>query len=120
MPKFTVPQYFRNLDQPPLIGAVHLILLANGAQLSGACYTWQGKQVRLVEASGRLMSKIKEEFSEEPPVQADVTVCVGAIDDGAQVNIVRVGIKGSILRNNPTQDWETSENFLQKLTGGQP
>jgi len=107
-------------DDQMLIGAMYLHFMKIGAELSGSLYYYDNKCFRLINGSGQTMSAVKRKFMNEPPntIPNCKTVCVGADDDGdVPKNIVRFGNKNEIIRNDPTRDWITHENFLGSFTG---
>lgn len=100
------------------LGAYHLLLMANRAVLEGSIYVINGKRIRLVHGAGELLSSVKSRFSEEPPppVELDLVICVGAIDDGgAPVNVVREQGQANIIRGGISGEWSTLEQARQHL-----
>jgi len=113
-----VPRLKRPVAGQMIIGAIHLLLLSSGANLSGPFYEWKGRLIRLILANGQTLSSVKRKFSNEPPspIPVNQTVCVGAFDDGgAPLNLVRSGMHGGIVRNEPTSNWITDKDLIDEI-----
>jgi NAD-dependent SIR2 family protein deacetylase len=104
-----------------LLGKVFFDLVAAGAILDGSHLTIAGKRVRVFQAAGRMLYTVKDHLAGDtlPALAPDLTVCVGAADDGdAPVNIVRAGRRGSIVRPGLTGDWCTHDRLQEVLGAG--
>lgn len=99
-----------------LLGAIHLILVEEGAAMEGSHFVHNKTRYRVIRGSGQVLSKLKEQFSREPlnPLPADITVCAGAWDDGgAPDNIVRKRRAHDIVRPTTSGEWITDRDFLR-------
>ena len=93
-----------------LLSNMILDLLARGATLAGPNLIANGKVIRLVRGGGRMLYSIQQEYSNEPhgPNAPEITVCVGAIDDGGvPANIMRGGTGAHIVRHSAPGQWCT-------------
>ena len=93
------------------VGAVHLMLLNQGAVLAGARYRIAQNRIRVVNGAGRILSQVRALFSQEPPSpEEDTTViCAGAIDDGgAPPNILGGTSSATIIRPGSSARWVTA------------
>lgn len=98
-----------------LLGAIHLILLEEGASMEGSHFVHNDTRYRVIRGSGQVLSKLKEQFSRESPnpMPADITVCAGAFDDGgARDNIVRRRRARDIIRPTTSGSWIVDRDFL--------
>jgi len=91
-------------------GAMHILLLENGATLAGSKYVFNGKTIRLLHAAGQALSLVKSNFEHEPQPQIVdyIVICVGATNDGNIIaNIVRGQAPQTIVRPGLVGDWLT-------------
>jgi hypothetical protein len=88
-----------------------LALRHSGAQPEGPFYRLGDQLVRVVNGAGRPLSKVQEEFAGEAGalLQADIVVCVDAVDYGLPGNIVRGPGKATLIRSAPRGQWLTGE-----------
>jgi hypothetical protein len=78
------------------------------AQREGPLFRLQdGRTVRLVNGAGRWMREIEEEYAHEPPagVAPDLVACIGSIDYGVPVSVVRSGRSASVVRSGSRGTW---------------
>lgn len=99
------------------IGALHLFLIACGAQLEDSFYRLNSQSIRLINGAGQVLSQVKVRFSKEPPnlFNIDLTVCVGADKDLSPPNVIRSGYKNNIIRNDHTSEWITHHVLIERL-----
>jgi len=110
--RISVPQ---NSDH--IAAAVHSRLLELGASYSEHIYTFQNKRVRLISGRGRLLSAVKSEYQQEPPIspREDIIICAGAISDSTPFHIVRADEPTSIVRKGSLDNWMTHNDFMTQL-----
>jgi len=104
-----------------LYGALQLALAAIGAVLHSHLFEWSEKKLRLINTPNRLLSKVRSEFSAEPPDPSppDRTICVGAIDDGGVPDdIIGRGSPRTFIRSASPPSWETHTGILDELKSG--
>jgi len=108
-------QVTRRRDAEPsdeLLSKTLCDLLAAGAITDGALFITNGRRVRLFQASGRMLYTVKAELSGDTTSfdAPEVTVCVGAYDDGGvPENLVRSGRGSTIIRPGISGEWCTHE-----------
>ncbi len=100
------------------LGCVFLEMLAAGATLDGSLLQLNGRRIRLVQGAGRMLYDLKEQLGEMSPFDApEVTVCVGAFDDGgAAAHIIRPTRRSTVIRPGVTGEWCT-ETRARDLLG---
>ena len=101
-----------------VIGVVHLSLVGSGAVLNCGRYNLQGRTIRILLASGQFLSSFRGLFEHEPPAisTADMTICVGAYDDGGvPANIVRSAEDANIVRGGTQGEWVTETAFFAEM-----
>jgi hypothetical protein len=99
------------------LGKLVYQLVAEGATLEGDLLHLKGKRLRVLHASGRLMYAIKRDFEGDmtPSGAPELTICVGAEDDGGvATNIVR-GERSTIVRPGVLGEWCSPEQALIRL-----
>lgn len=102
----------RRVEEPAdeLLGKTFYELVAAGGVLDGSTLLVAGKRVRLVQGAGRMLYALKAELARDvPPVDApDLTVCVGAEDDGGvPPDILRPERRPSVIRPGTAGEWCT-------------
>ena len=106
-------------DQWAEVGAMHLLLRDSGAVLRGPFYELGGKKIRVINAIGKVLSKVKDAFANRlpPPACADMVICVGGIEDGlAALSVVRGSPAASIVRPAPSGEWLNEEGARTALS----
>lgn len=101
-----------------LLGQLVLRLSAAGAILDGPFFRLGARHVRLIQAAGRLLHSIRADFAEAtvPAGEPDITVCVGATDDGGVLSdIIRGQQTSSIMRPGAQGDWFTYGDGVAEL-----
>ena len=99
-------------------GAFVLRLVAAGAALEGPYFAVRSSRVRVIHAAGRLLYTVRRDFRAGafPGNHPDITVCVGAEDDGGvPADIVRSGEGPSILRPGDQGKWCTHREAPMQL-----
>lgn len=101
-----------------VLGYFHLLVKKAGAIAVPGGYTLNGKTLRIINGSGKLLSTIQDEFSKEPPAaaNAEIVACVGATDFGLPDNVVRSGRNGDIIRPALPGTWvdvQSARRLLQ-------
>jgi hypothetical protein len=98
---------------------MHLLLRDSGAVLRGPFYELGGKKIRVINAIGKVLSKVKDAFANRlpPPACADMVICVGGIEDGlAALSVVRGSPAASIVRPAPSGEWLNEEGARTALS----
>lgn len=97
--------------------AFHQRLLDHGAEYSAHTYRFGGEVFRLVSGHGQLLSRVRATFADEPalPVPGHRVICLGAIDDGAAVNVVRPDAQPSILNGGTVPTWTGQDPLAAQL-----
>lgn len=92
------------------LGIVQLGLVSNGAKLEGSQFVLSEKRIRVVNGEGQLLGDVKGRYAGEHAQfpEADLTICVGAIDENMPQNIVRGdALAGTIVRATAGAKWVT-------------
>jgi len=92
------------------VGRAHLLLRHSGATLDGARYVKGSNRFRVVNGRTKLISQIRQEFSEEPPAAPtsynEIVVCAGGSDDGGvPSHLIRGGTSPSVVRSGIVARW---------------
>jgi hypothetical protein len=101
-----------------LLGKVFYDLVAVGGVLDGNAIMVAGKRVRIFQASGRMLYSVKTQLTGDVTSfnAPEVTVCVGAHDDGGvPADIVRADRGSTIIRPGISGDWCTHETAYALL-----
>jgi hypothetical protein len=100
--------------------SIHARLADLGAVYEGHTYSFRGERIRLINGGGRLMSQVKADYKDEPPlaVQADRVICVGATPDPTPANVVRPNQLPSIIHGGLAGDWVTETDLIASLGEG--
>lgn len=104
-----------------VLGAIQLALTTVGVVLRSHFFVWNGKRIRLINTPNRLLSRVRSQFSTEPPdpCPPDRTICVGAIDDGGVPDdIIGRGSPNTFIRSASPPSWETHAGILCELKSG--
>ena len=110
-----IPKYFEPDPSMDAVGRAHLLLRHAGATLSGPRYISSDlKKIRVVNGKTKLISQIRQEFSEEPPLPAtlgdDIVICAGASEDGGvPSHIVRGSTTATVVRSGTSARWISLE-----------
>jgi hypothetical protein len=97
-----------------LLGKVIYDLVDAGAVLDGSLLLLDGKRVRVVQGAGRMLYTVRDALDGDmsavtPP---DLTVCVGAEDDGgAAAHVLRPERRPSVVRGNVGGAWCTHVDY---------
>ena len=103
-------------DMDHLAAAIHQRLLERGAQYSPHTYELAGRSIRLISGRGRLLSRVKADFSSEPPAPTPMeVVCAGSPPDVSPANIARAVGQTTIVRSGAKSDWNTHEALVAEL-----
>jgi hypothetical protein len=106
-----IPRYFQPDPSMDAVGRAHLLIRHAGATLDGHRYVCShGEKVRIVNGRTKLISQVKQEFSEEPPVAPaldnDIVICAGGAEDGGvPSHLVRGSTTPTIVRTGTTVRW---------------
>jgi hypothetical protein len=101
-----------------LLGKVIYDLVDAGAVLDGSLLSIDGKRVRVIQGAGRMLYTVRDAFDGDlaavtPP---DLTVCVGAADDGgAAAHVLRPERRPSVVRGNVGGAWCTHIDYRDAL-----
>lgn len=113
----------RRIEEPvdELLGKVFFDLVAAGGVLEGSNLLVGGRRVRLVQGAGRMLYAVKSALAGDvPPIDPpEVTVCVGADDDGGvPPDILRPERRPSVIRPGTSGEWctHTSAPHLLGIT----
>jgi NAD-dependent SIR2 family protein deacetylase len=104
------------IDEEPddeLLGKLFYDLIAAGAAVEGAALLLRGRRVRLFRASGRMIYSVKRLLAGDvaPFDSPEVTICVGAYEDGnVPPDIVRAGRPSTIIRPGISGEWGTHDD----------
>jgi hypothetical protein len=93
-----------------LLGKLFCQLIQAGAVIEGSSIVVAGKRLRLLQAAGRMLYSVRAHVSGDisPASSPDITVCVGAEDDGnVPVDVIRAGQRPSIIRPGDAGEWCT-------------
>ncbi len=104
----TSPATLRNADGREVLGLMHLLLRGAGAVTTAYGYELNGRKVRVLDGSGRLLSSVRETFKEPPLQDVDVVVCAGALDLGLPGNVVRGISTPNVVRPGSSALWVDS------------
>ena len=109
-----IPKYSQPDGSMDAVGRTHLLLRHAGATLSGSRYIRGGNRFRVVNGRTKLISQIKQEFSEEPSAPlssySEVVVCAGGSDDGGvPSHIIRGGTPPTVVRSGTAARWISLE-----------
>lgn len=97
--------------------AFHRRLVDKGATYGGHIYEFHGELLRLVSGHGQLMSKVKQQFSTEPPllIPNHRVVCVGAWADAGAANVLRPDEPATILSSGTGPSWSDHTLLCEAL-----
>lgn len=97
--------------------AFHQRLLDQGAEYSANTYHLDGDVFRLVSGHGELLSLVRSRYAGEPalPVPDCRVVCLGALNDGSAVNVVRPEERPSIFNGGAAPAWTGHEELAIRL-----
>jgi hypothetical protein len=97
-------------------GAVHRRLLERGATYAQHQYEFAGRRIRVVSGRGRLLSRVRADFENEPPlpVPPDEVICAGALSDSAPSHLVRGSGTPTIVRPG-AGNWITHQTLVAHL-----
>ncbi len=105
------------------LGAVQIGLMRAGAAIEGNHFVLDGTRIRIVYGQGRLLSDILKLYQEESTeyTSAEITICVGAKDDGGvPADVVRGRpSKSTIVRTVSLSQWQTEEDTKHLWAGGE-
>ena len=112
-----IPRYSRPDPSMDAVGRTHLLLRHAGATLDGSCYLKDGNKVRIINGRTKLISQIRQDFSEEPPVpvplDSDIVICAGGSEDGGvPSHIVRGSTMPTVVRSGTGARWISLETAL--------
>ena len=101
------------------VGRAHLLLRHAGATLDGSRYIKDGNRCRVINGRTKLISEIKQDFSEEPPDPAtphnDIVICAGGSEDGGvPSDIVRGTTSPTVVRSGTTARWISLERAVEE------
>jgi hypothetical protein len=113
----TKPARLRQPTACEVLGMFHLLLISAGATSNAGGYLLDGKQIRVINGAGRVLSTLMDEFADEPPVvsAADMVVAVGATDLPYPGSVVRPRTPRGVIRGAPGGTWldfETARTHL--------
>ena len=100
-----------------LIGAIHILLMEQGAELDGVYYRWKDEVIRLIEGSGQILYTIMDKFADEPHDSKgpSITVCIGAIDSGGHHHLVRSEDESIVRKESVSGNWITHNQLFELL-----
>lgn len=106
-----------------VLGAVQIGLMREGALLEGNHYVMNGMRIRVIYGQGRLLSDIRKLYQDESAefTPAEMTICVGATDDGGvPLDIVRgQPDEATIVRVTALSQWQTEKETKRFWAGGE-
>jgi hypothetical protein len=104
------------------LGAVQIGLMKEGAALEGNHYILNGTRIRVVYGQGQLLSDISKLYQQESTdyTSAEITICVGAKDDGGvPADVVRgKSSESTVVRAVSLSQWQTEEQAKHFWAGG--
>ena len=97
--------------------ALHIRLQSMGTTYQGHIYLLNGEAVRIIQGKGQLLSQVRQQYENEPPlpVPSVRTVCLAVTIDGAAANIVRPDEHPGIVRSGVAGSWISEDDFLKQL-----
>jgi hypothetical protein len=112
-----IPRYSQPDPSMNAVGRAHLLLRHAGATLDGSRYVKDGNKFRIINGRTKLISQIRQEFSEEPPVPApldsDIVICAGGSEDGGvPSHIVRGSTTPTVVRPGSGARWISLETAV--------
>lgn len=113
-----IAKYFNPDPSMDAVGRAHLLLRHAGATMSGPRFISSDlKRIRVVNGKTKLISQIRQEFSEEPPLPAtlgdDIVICAGASEDGGvPSHIVRGSTTATVVRSGTSARWISLETAI--------
>ena len=115
-----IPKYSEPDPSMNAVGRAHLLLRHAGATISGSQYiSSDHKKIRIVNGKTKLLSQIRQEFSEEPPLPAtledDIVICAGGSEDGGvPSHIVRGSTTPTVVRSGTSARWISLEAAIDE------
>lgn len=97
---------------------VHMKLLNAGATQQGAWLQYGGRSIRVVNGAGKGLAQVKAQYKEPSTMpQAEIVVCVGAVEYGVPATIIPSGRGASTVRPAPGggATWLTFEQARVEL-----
>jgi len=116
--RLRIPKYSEPDPSMDAVGRAHLLLRHAGATMSGSHYiSSDHKRIRIVNGKTKLISQIRQEFSEEPPLpgtlEDDIVICAGATEDGGvPSHIVRGSTTATVVRSGTSARWVSLETAI--------
>jgi hypothetical protein len=100
-----------------LVGTIQMRLIEAGAAFEGARFVLNFKSIRVLQGAGGVLSLIRKRFEvEQSPLEADIVVCAGAVDDGgAPASIVRGSSSSSIIKPAVVSSWMNDRQAVDDL-----
>lgn len=99
-----------------ILGTFHLLLRHAGAVVTPQGYELNGRSIRVVNGSMKVLSQLKSRFIEAPAVVAtDIVVAPGSTDLPMPANVVRPGFAGNFMRPAPLAAWYDFDGARQEL-----
>lgn len=97
--------------------ALHSRLLERGALYDSHLYSIGGQRIRLINGGGQLLSELKNQCQQEPPlpVPADRVVCIGAVEDPTPASVIRPIAVPGVIHGGAAGTWATETALVQEL-----
>ena len=110
VPAGAMPRAKRPDPTMNLVAATWMLLIEDGAALTGACFQLAAQRIRVVRGAGDVLSLVKKKFEREEgtPEPIDIVIAAGAEEDGnAPSDLVRDAEPATIARPRVAGRWMT-------------
>jgi len=98
------------------LGYFHLLLRYAGALQQNQGYSFEGRNIRVINGAECILSSLAKRFVEAPAISsADLFVAVGATDLGLPGDVIRSGRPGSVIRPAAIGEWLTLDQARTEL-----
>lgn len=100
----------------PLLGLTLLQLRSAGAVSDGSYWSLNGRRVRVLRASGKMLHRVMAQYEREdaPAVAPDVIIAVGAESQSLAANVARTNTSPTITRGSAAE-WMTRSEAIENL-----
>ncbi|MCO6512810.1 MAG: hypothetical protein J5I65_18650 [Aridibacter famidurans] len=97
--------------------AMHSRLMERGASYNAHVYSIGGERIRLINGAGQLLSELKSECRQEPPlpVPVDRVVCIGAVEDPSPASVIRPTSVPGVIHGGVSGIWTTHTPLVREL-----